>query len=656
MKTVINRDMRRFLLICLAFTLSSALIGQVDNIRKDMENIIQLERDHYHQMINLKANPLTQNYDLKYHRLVWEVDPAVFYISGTITSYFIPTTANFNQVNFDLEDNMTVESVFYHGSPLSFTLIDDNLQINLTDVISIGTLDSLTIVYRGEPIRTGFGSFDTLTHEGVPVLFTTSPPYGARTWWPCKQDLNDKIDSVDIIVTTPEQYRVGSNGVLKSEVTTGNGFKTYHWRHRYPIPAYLISLAITNYVSFEDYVYLNNGDSILILNYVYPEDLSSAQSGLSSTIEQMELYNELLGLYPFADEKYGHAQCGFGGMENQTMSSVGRFGYYLLAHELAHQWFGDKVTCGSWQDIWLNEGFAEYLMVLTVEFLSSDDNWKATKNWLIETATDEPGGSTWVDDTTDFSRIFDFRLSYVKGALILHMLRWVLGDEDFFQGVRNYLNDPKLAYGYSKTDDLKHHLETVNGIDLTAFLDDWYYGQGFPSYSIQYTPNSDGVEIIIHQVTSHPSVDFFEMPVPIKVSDGVNDTLLVANHTFSGQIFDFLLPFEPTILEFDPDKWIMSRNNTVELATNTDDLELISASVTLYPNPASNIVYITIDNPVHRDKIISLIITDSKGAIIRKVENIQFRTEIDVSNYPTGTYIITILSNSGSIVKKVIKV
>ena len=100
----------------------------------------------------------------------------------------------------------------------------------------------------------------------------------------------------------------------------------------------------------------------------------------------------------------------------------------------------------------------------------------------------------------------------------------------------------------------------------------------------------------------------------------------------------------------------MSRNNSVELATNTDDLELISASVTLYPNPASNIVYITIDNPVHRDKINSLIITDSKGAIIRKVENIQFRTEIDVSNYPTGTYIITILSNSGSIVKKVIKV
>jgi hypothetical protein len=203
--------MKRFLFICLGFALSIALIGQKNSFITDHEYIIELEKTHYNRIINLKANPLTQDYDLKYHRLKWEVDPAVLYISGTITSYFIPTTDNFNQVNFDLEDNMTVDSVSYHGSSLSFTLLNDNLQINLTDVISIGTLDSLTIVYRGEPIRTGFGSFDTLTHEGVPVLFTTSPPYGARTWWPCKQDLNDKIDSVDIIVTTPEQYRVGSN-------------------------------------------------------------------------------------------------------------------------------------------------------------------------------------------------------------------------------------------------------------------------------------------------------------------------------------------------------------------------------------------------------------------------------------------------------------
>jgi len=636
--------MKRLLFVCLVFAIGAALIGQEKNFRA-----------HHYQTMNFKANPLTQNYDLKYHRLVWEVDPAVLYISGAITSYFVPTTDDFNQLNFDLDDNMTVDSVLYHGSAISFTLSNDNLQIDLTNVISMGTLDSLTIVYQGEPIESGFSAFDTSTHEGVPVLWTLSEPYGAKTWWPCKQDLIDKIDSIDIIVTTPEQYRVGSNGVLKSEVPTGTGFKTYHWKHRYPIPAYLISLAITNYVSVTDYVYLNNGDSILILNYVYPEDLSSVQSELGAIIEQMELFNDLFGIYPFAKEKYGHAQCGFGGgMEHQTMSSMGGFDYYLQAHELAHQWFGDKITCGSWQDIWLNEGFATYLTVLTDEFLTPHDDWKDRINWYINIVTSEPGGSTWVDDTTDLYRIFDYRLSYLKGSLILHMLRWELGDDDFFQGVRNYINDPRLAYGYSNIDDLKHHLETVKGIDLTEFFEDWYYGQGFPSYSIQYTPNSEGVEIIIHQVTSHPSVDFFEMPVPLKISNGVHDTLVVVNHTFSGQKFDLLLPFEPTSMVFDPDQWIISRNNSVELVTNTDDLELLG--VTIYPNPATQIVSISFDNPAHLDKISALIITDSKGALIRKIEQIESKTDLDLSGFPTGTYFVTILTNSGNLVRKFTKI
>ncbi len=285
--------MKRLLFVCLVFAIGTALIGQEKNFLWDMEKKIQHEREHHHHTINFKANPLTQNYDLKYHRLVWEVDPAVLYISGSITSYFIPTSVDFDQINFDLEDNMTVDSVLYHESALSFTLTDDNLQIGFPNVISMGTLDSLTIVYQGEPIKSGFSSFDTSTHEGVPVLWTLSEPYGAKTWWPCKQDLIDKIDSVDIIITTPEQYRVGSNGVLKSEVDTRTGYKTYHWKHRYPIPAYLISLAITNYVSVTDYVYLEDGDSILILNYVYPEDLPSVQSELGAIIEQMELFNEL---------------------------------------------------------------------------------------------------------------------------------------------------------------------------------------------------------------------------------------------------------------------------------------------------------------------------------------------------------------------------
>ncbi len=519
----------------------------------------------------------------------------------------------------------------------------------------MGTLDSLTVVYQGEPIESGFSAFANSTHDGVPVLWTLSEPYGAKTWWPCKQDLIDKIDSIDIFVSTPEQYRVGSNGVLKSEVPTGTGSKTYHWEHRYPIPAYLISLAVTNYVSVTDYVYLDNGDSLLILNYVYPEELSSVQSELGAIVEQMELFNELFGLYPFAKEKYGHAQCGFGGgMEHQTMSSMGGFDYYLQAHELAHQWFGDKITCASWQDIWLNEGFATYLTVLTDEFLTPHDDWKNRINWSIDFVTSQAGGSTWVEDTTDVNRIFDYRLSYIKGSLILHMLRWELGDEDFFQSLSNYINDPDLAYGYSDIDDLKYHLETVGSMDFTEFFNDWYYGQGFPSYSIQYNPHSEGVELIIHQVTSHPSVDFFEMPLPLKFSNGVQDTLVVVNHTFSGEKFDLLLPFEPSSLVFDPDQWIISRNNSVELITHADDLEL--SGVSIYPNPATHMVSISLDNPAYLDKIAALIITDSKGAQIRKIEQIESKIDIDLAGFPRGTYFVTIHTRSGNFVRKFTKI
>jgi len=209
--------MKSLLFICLVFAINASLIGQENAFVWNMENKIQHEREHHHQIIDFKANPLTQNYDLKYHRLEWEVDPAILYISGSITSYFIPTSVDFSQINFDLSDNMTVDSVRYHGSPLSFTLSNDNLQIEFPGIISMGILDSLTIAYQGEPIKTGFSSFDTSSHEGVPVLWTLSEPYGAKNWWPCKQDLIDKIDSIDIIVSTPEQYRVGSNGVLISK-------------------------------------------------------------------------------------------------------------------------------------------------------------------------------------------------------------------------------------------------------------------------------------------------------------------------------------------------------------------------------------------------------------------------------------------------------
>jgi aminopeptidase N len=305
---------------------SIGTFAQLDQevICKDLSEIIEMEKNHHEHIVDFRVNELTQNYDLKYHRLFWEVDPAVKYIKGEVTSYFMPTAEDFQQINFDFADNMIINEILYHGNTLSYVQSDHNLQINLPGNIAMNVLDSITVSYEGTPTATsGFGSFERATHNNVPVLWTLSEPYGAKDWWPCKQDLTDKIDSIDVLVKTPSSYRVGSNGKLVDEIEEG-AHTIYHWRHRYPIPAYLISIAVTNYAVFSDYVDLEDGNAIEILNYVYPENLNSAQDNLVNTVEIMELFNDLFGLYPFADEKYGHAQFNWGGgMEHQTMSSMG---------------------------------------------------------------------------------------------------------------------------------------------------------------------------------------------------------------------------------------------------------------------------------------------------------------------------------------------
>ena len=337
----------RFILPLLATLIVSLSFAQNDD-GKDFRNLVEREMHNHNQLFNFRANPLTETYDLNYHRFEWEIDPAVLYVKGAVTSYFEPTADGFDKIHFDFLDNLTVDSVLYHGTQMNHSFITGEiLMIDLPAVIPVGIQDSISVYYKGVPVGGGFGSFANDTHNGVPALWTLSEPYGAREWWPCKQTLNDKIDSTDIYVTSPAQYRVASNGVLVSELED-NGMKTFHWKHRYPIPAYLVAIAVTNYEQYSEWLDIG-GDSIHILNYVYPESLAAAKVRTERTADIMALFNDLFGMYPFADEKYGHAQFGWGGgMEHQTMSFMGGFSHLLIAHELAHQWFGDKVTCGSW--------------------------------------------------------------------------------------------------------------------------------------------------------------------------------------------------------------------------------------------------------------------------------------------------------------------
>ena len=584
------------------------------------------------------------NYDLRYLRLEWTVDPDTLFIKGVVTSYMVITKPAVSQIEFELSDQLTVDSVTHRGIRLGFGHTGGILSIGIGQSIIEGTLDSLSIYYHGIPASgIGFGSFVKDKHNGIPVMWTLSEPFGASDWWPSKNDLSDKIDSVDIFVISPSAYRAASNGILISESLKGTN-RICHWKHRYPIASYLIGIAVTNYAIYSDWV-PENGSPLQVLDYVYPEDSAVFRSRSTQIIPVMQLFEQLFTPYPFSKEKYGHAQWSKGGgMEHQTMTFInGDIGIEILSHELAHSWFGNMITTATWHDIWLNEGFATYCDGITLEHSVNLYWWNRWKYLVMTNVTSQPGGSVYVKDTTSPARIFDSRLSYYKGALVLHSLRWVMGDSAFFAGIRNYLNDPALAYGYAHNSDLKRNMETAFGRDLTWFFDDWYYGEGYPTYSITYVQKSDkSIEISMLQSQSHPSVSFFAMPVPLKFYGEGKDTLLVFNHTFSGQIFQANPGFLIDSVRFDPQRWIISANNTVALGL-AQELEV--KQLEIYPNPCRREV--TIRQNLGKLYQTEAIATDGSVDRLFPIGVSANFTTLDVSHLQAGIYILRMhLANS----------
>ena len=588
-------------------------------------------------------------WDLVYQRMEWQIDPAVWYISGKITSYFKPKTADFSTLIFDLKANMIVDSIHYHNARVDFNHESDQITIHFPNSIIPNVLDSVSIWYRGEPASEGgFGSFiDTNTPAGDPVLWTLSEPYGAYEWWPCKQSLSDKIDSIEIEVTCPQGNKVASNGKLISE-KPNEGKTTVIWKHHHPIATYLVAIAVTNYEAFSDTLEFDDGQKMPILNYVYPGYLAEGKTKSTDILNIMKLYNSLIGKYPFADEKYGHAQFGWsGGMEHQTMSFMFHLNFSLVAHEMAHQWFGDCITLGSWHDIWLNEGFATYLEGLTQEYLQDSASWMNWKKGKRGYITSQSGGSVYVDDTTSVSLIFNGRLSYAKGGYLLHMLRWELGDSAFFKGLRNYFNDPKIKYGFASQQDFVSHMEEAGDTSLTEFFSDWYYGQGYPIYQIShYIDNGDNdkYKVTIAQTTSDPSVGFFPMHVPLRVwKDGTSQDIRL-HQTANPQAF--VLDEKPDSIQFDPDMWLISKSSFV-----TNSIEMADEAIKIYPNPVSGKLTIQLKSGEFIDH---LQVSDIRGRVLERIENIN-SNQLDVSHFSNGIYFIQIKTNLSTYKQQFIK-
>ncbi|NQU88642.1 MAG: T9SS type A sorting domain-containing protein [Mariniphaga sp.] len=643
-----NMDWKYFLAIFLLILLGLSSYSQKPSLNY-IDKIAESKANLYLRKAHFSENISNTDYDLIYQRMEWEINPAVKYIKGAITSHFISNKTELESIQFDLHHALTIDSVKYKNQFLAYLHQNNVLTVSLETHLNSSELDSLTVFYQGIPESTVSGSFVQSQHNNVPIIWTLSEPYGAMEWWPCKQSLSDKIDSIDIIVTSPEMYRTASNGILISE-KTNNGMRTMAWKHRYPIATYLVAIAVTNYADYSDYVDLPDGKQIEILNYVYPENLENAKQKTPQTIEIMELYNQLFGIYPFADEKYGHAQFGWGGgMEHQTMSFMVSFGFDLTAHELAHQWFGDYVTLASWHDIWLNEGFATWATGLAYENLLNGEWWPNWRQQLVQRITAESGGSVYVQDTTNVSRIFSGRLSYSKGAYLLHMLRWILSDEVLFKAINNYLQDPEIANGFATQEKLVYHLELESDTNLTEFFNDWYYGEGYPIYTLQYSQNSDMLlKINLFQETSHESVDFFEMPVQIRCyskekTDSIDFRL---EHNLNGQEFIFDPGFKVEEIKVDPEIWLISKTGqilSIPWVYNSDE-------IMIYPNPAKN--YLNIFAP-NKQEIKEINIFDSSGGKIQSFRENQNR--ISIENLSNGLYMIKVVTSSGELIQKIVK-
>ena len=610
------------------------------------------ESKRYLLKSTFKESQNYSDYDLVYQRIAWEINPNVKYINGSVTSYFKSQLENLTEIEFDLNDStMMVDSVFQHNQKINFTQNDSKLRIILNIPLKNLTLDSISVFYQGEPEPeiNGFGSFSKSEHAGIPVIFTLSEPYGAMEWWPCKQSLIDKIDSIDVIVSCPDSFRTASNGILVSDIVE-NGIRTMHWKHRHPIATYLVAIAVTNYAVYSDWLDLEDSRKIEILNYVYPENLEKAKGETPVTAEFIQLYNELIGEYPFADEKYGHAQFGWGGgMEHQTMSFMYNFSYELVAHELAHQWFGDFITCGSWQDIWLNEGFATYLTGLVYENLQDGFWWPRWKKLNMDRIVSQPGGSVFVNDTTDIGTIFSGRLSYSKGAYLLHMMRWVLGDASFFKGMKSYFNDPRLANGFANTGQFIEHMEAAGDTSLSEFVNDWFYGEGFPLYSASYSPVGDGIlKITLSQTTSHPSVDFFEMPVPVRVYnfDKTDSTDFRLVNTSINQEFLVNVDFKVAELKIDPEYWLVSKTAQIVSAPLSPAINEIK----IFPNPSTESFSVVLP-ATHQ--MFSAQLFSTQGSLLKQFAG--NKTIFHWPEIPNGIYIIQVKTSLYLYQQKIVK-
>ena len=546
------------------------------------------------------AAPNTAPFDVSYYRLKLGINPSSRLLQGEVRNTVTITTAT-SSFHFDFARNMNVDSVYVNDARFtSFIHERDSIKFTFQNQLAPQTTVSIDVFYRGTPVASN-ETFAFTSASGEPHIWSLSEPYGARDWWPVYDHPSEKADSADIIITVPSNLTAASNGLL-IETTTSGLEKTFHWKHRYPITPYLISIAVANYRLIEKSYTDPLSNTFPIQHFLYADyNPIGLQASLDYTETCMDVLTQHFGAYPFKNEKYGHAMFNWGGgMEHQTISSMLNFSGFLVAHELGHQWFGDAITCATWNDIWLNEGFASYSEGLMVEADFGEESFRTWRAAQIEDVVVLPTGSVYVPQSVfntingqgSVNRIFSSRLTYTKGSMVAHLLRYFLGDEAFFIAMKAYM-EGDLRYKSATTEEFRARLEQSTQVDLTDFFQDWVYGEGHPIYTyaarVKITDditNPFEVTLDFTQRNSANASIFYELPIEFSFTGSSNDTLIRVTPIQNVSSYKLNLPFAPNFVVIDPKSHVLlETENSRSLIGPVDGLITKDAILNAYPNP-----------------------------------------------------------------------
>lgn len=575
------------------------------------------------------------NINITYHRCFWRVNPdSASYIKGYVLTKFLALQQKVTTVTFDMNDILQADSVYFRGKKLpndSISQANNILTIKLTAAVAANKADSVTVYYQGAPpLSAGaVGGFTQATDKisGQKYICTLSESYEDKDWWPCKADMQDKIDSIDIWVSVPwkgaDTFWVASNGRLVDSAIGKDSNRLFKFHSNYPIASYLVCFSAARYDRFyRGSIKLGNGSVPIVYNIIR----GKTQTQLNSILTAMDKMNIVMttlsskyGDYPFTNDKSGFYEglVGAGGMEHQTFSAIATNALAdvsTLAHELAHQWFGDKVTFATWNDLWLAEGFARYSEALSAELvpalgLNPLSKMTAYKNNALSLSANSlriPDSSINNSDEI-WNSAYGYAV-YERGAMVVSMLRRMCGDSLFFLELRNYLNSTGTAYKTATTDSLNLQFNKVLGRDISPFFNDYVLGYGNPTYTLNCISQGSGkLTISVASQTKSPgsNVNYFRTPVAVRVQGKVagQDTVIMffdwgngllsyagkgISAPVSGNKLAYQLSFDPFKISFDPYSYTLAQGSAA--------LPIISTNLSVEKTSRGNYVNLSIGN------------------------------------------------------------